>query len=105
MRITYSIPNVGHAVLTLLDGDLRLWELTDLYVYPKARGNGNGGLLLTQLCNDADACRRIIQLAVCPVKGKLSLTHNQLEAWYMRHGFEYDFNSEYMLRDWKQVQC
>lgn len=62
------------------------WTITRINVPRHCRGRGEGSKLLDAVLADADTEGAALQLEIAPSDG---LTYEQLEAWYMRRGFQH----------------
>lgn len=62
------------------------WIITRINVPEKNRGKKIGTDLLNRICVEADCNKVILYLEIHPSGG---LDYDQLEAWYLRHGFEH----------------
>lgn len=60
--------------------------ITRINVPKESRGKGYGRKLLQQIIDDADAEGVYLYLEILASGG---LIHDQLEAWYLRHGFKW----------------
>lgn len=84
MRTCY-IDKETRSIADLCDYDGRGMLLTRINVPKAARGRGHARRLLDRILEDADHFRVTLFLEISPSDG---LDFDQLEAWYMRHGFE-----------------
>jgi|SRR6185436_8843973 len=77
---------MGLAVLDYDDHyDSRSWYITRINVPRAHRGKGLGSQLLDELLAMADEAKKNVWLEIQPSDG---LNYNELEAWYLRHGFK-----------------
>lgn len=61
------------------------WYITRINVPRAHRGKGLGTQLLTAFLKEAYEYRKTVWLEIQPSDG---LTYDDLEAWYLRHGFK-----------------
>jgi ribosomal protein S18 acetylase RimI-like enzyme len=95
MRTCY----VNHDARAIADlvppGELtQYWTITRINVPEAHRGQGIGSALLEAILADADAGHTTLALEVAPSGG---LDHDQLSAWYRRHGFR-GARGDYLVR-------
>lgn len=79
----YTIP-IGVAECSMSLDNKNLWYFNRLYVYPKYRRQGYGSKLLDKLLSLIKENNHVLQLDINPYG---DMTYEQLEEFYMRHGF------------------
>lgn len=95
MKTCYVIPEFRAIADLVAPGEMtRNWTITRINVPKASRGHGLGSQLLRQITDDADRLGLRLQLEVYASDG---LDHEQLVAWYGRHGFE-PYQYGYLMR-------
>lgn len=94
MKQTYIIRDPDKGVFAAAIADLVRWPnensknyvITRINVMERYRGMGFGTQILNEILADAD--KEGVKLFLEPIASN-GLTQKELEAWYVRHGFEW----------------